>query len=130
MNMDDQSDDTLWALWLAQWQGVMRGSDILRQMDQKARSWYIRKETHIGRLKWESVDPRTPHGCNMRLRWDMKQTKTNQNGEKRLENSILVENEHDSLPAGAAIEHMISMRGRVDKADPLLLDSSTALAER
>lgn len=125
MDLQELEDATLWALWLTQWQGVMRGSDILRPADQENRTWDIKKDTHIGRLKWECIDPRTHHGCDMILRWDMKPRKTDQSGEKDFEKTFLVDNEYDSLSAGAAIEHTLNVRGWREKSDPLFLDYKT-----
>lgn len=34
---------TYWALWGFQWQGVMRGSDILRQLNAKAKNWMLQR---------------------------------------------------------------------------------------
>lgn len=125
MNIQEMEDATLWELWITQLQGVVRGSDILRPVDQNNRKWDVKKDTHLGRLKWDSVDHKEHHGCDMRLRSDMKPTKTNQSGQKVFEKTFLVYNEYDSLSAGAAIENMLNIRGKFDGSDPLFLDCKT-----
>lgn len=55
----------------------------------------------------------------------MKPTETDQSGGEAFEETFLVDNEYDSLSAAAAIEHMLSLRGKVEKDDPLFLDNST-----
>lgn len=125
MKLREQEDITFWALWLAQWQGLMRGSDILRPVDQKGRKWDTSRDTHIGRLLWENVDPKPHHGCEMRLQWTMKQSKTDQSVEKAFERSFLVDHDHDILSAEAAIEYMLTNRGHYEKDDPLFIYPNT-----
>lgn len=114
-------DATLWAMWISQWQGVMRWSDILRPADQKPRRWDAAKDTHIGRFNWEVVDPNTHHGCSLRMRWKMKPIKTHHSGEKGFEKTFLVYHKEDTLSAAAAIEFMLSMRKNYKKNDPLFI---------
>lgn len=61
MKLDYLEKATLWALWLAQWQVVMIFSDILRLVDLKGLKWELTRGTHIGRIRWEDVDPKTYH---------------------------------------------------------------------
>lgn len=83
-----------------------------RYVEQKNRRSDVKEDTHIGRLKSESLHSTTHQGCDMLLRWYVEPTKTKQRGEKHYEKSFLVDNEYDSLSAGAAIEDMLDLRGR------------------
>lgn len=125
IDLKELEDTTLWSLWLTQWQVVIRGLDILRPVDQNNSMWDIKKDKHIGPIKLEAIDPKMHHSCDMRLRWDMKPTKTEQSGEKDFEKTLLVDNEYDLISAGAAIEQMLNLRGRAEKSDPLFFDYKT-----
>lgn len=72
----------------SQWQGVMRGNDVLHPTDEKGRTWNPIRDTHIGRLTWEKVDPSTHNGCSTRIRWRMKQSKTDPAAEQAFQKSI------------------------------------------
>lgn len=54
-------------LWLAQWQGVMRSRDMLRPADDGKLKWEKARDTHVGRLKWESIDPTENPGFSINL---------------------------------------------------------------
>lgn len=55
----------------------------------------------------------------------MKPIKTDQSGAKAFERTFLVNNEADALSASAVIDHMLFLRGKCDKDEPLFLDPST-----
>lgn len=54
MSLQDPNESTLWALYVSQWQGVLRGSDILMKPEDRIKGWDKDKATHLGRLVWEN----------------------------------------------------------------------------
>lgn len=125
MNLQDLKKVTLWALWLAQWAGVMRRSYIRRPPAQKSCKLDLAKDTHIGRLKWENRAPKTPYRCVMCFTWLVKPNKTDQIGYKVFEKTFLVDKDLDVISASAEIDYMLNIRGECDKSEPLVLDPST-----
>lgn len=110
MNLQDLKEATMWAPWVSQWQGVLRGSDILRRPEDKRKPCDKDKATHMGRLSWERIDPKENHGCEVRLRWFMKPSKTDQTGGKKPAKTFLKDDTEDALSLAAAIWHMLSLR--------------------
>lgn len=82
MNLGSYSEAEIWALWISQWQGFMRGSDIFRLTDQRERKWDPDSDMHLDRITWEKVEPEKNHGCTLKMRWTLKPTKTDQAGTK------------------------------------------------
>lgn len=103
MNLEDRKDATLWALWLSQCQGVMRGSDILRPTADKKRPCCKDRDTHAGRLIWEEVDPDKHEDCKWRLRCLLKPDKTDQVRERGCEKTFLKDDTEDALSVASAI---------------------------
>lgn len=122
-------DITFWALWASQWQGVMRSSDILRPTTDKDRKWMPSKDTHVGRILWEPVNPNGYRGCKTQMLWRLKPSKTDQAGETRFEETFLVDHDPNVISAGAAISAMLHKRAYSDDWGhvniPLFLDPDT-----
>lgn len=71
---------TKWALWVSQWQGVTRSSDMLMPKGKKSRKSDPEKDTNVGRITWEDVEPRANGRCKIGMRWKLKQSKTDPSG--------------------------------------------------
>lgn len=78
MNLRSYTEAALWVQWLSQGQGVMRGSDILRPTDQRARKWDPDCETQLNRIAWETFNHERNHGFTVKMRWTLKPTKIDQ----------------------------------------------------
>lgn len=111
LDLSNLRDANVCALWLSQWQGVLRASDILRpSMDQK-RSWNPKRDTHLARFSWEKVDDVEMPGYKWRLRWVLRPNKTNQSGDKPDDRTFILDNDRKPLSAAKAIDHMLYLRG-------------------
>lgn len=73
-----QVDRTLWALWLTQWQGVLRSGDLIRSGGVAKGKWSPEIDTHRGRLAHELVTEEGEHRGKKRLVLELKPTKTDQ----------------------------------------------------
>lgn len=129
MQLDDLKDLTYCARLASQFQGVMRSSNILRPSDGKARRWDPKKDTHVGRITWEDVDPAANGGRKTRMRWRLKPSKTDPGGEKRFEKTFLVDGDRNAISDGFAISSLLHMRGYRDDWNhlntPLFTDPET-----
>lgn len=129
MSMDNLRDLTFWALWSAQWKGVMRSSDILRLTVEKAWRWDPAKGTYVGRFTCEDVEPEENGGCKTRMSWRLKPKKTDQGGENSFEKTFLADSDRSATSAVFAIYSLTHKMGYCDDWDhlnvPLLLDPDT-----
>lgn len=82
MDVNNIRDVTYWALWASKWQGIMRGSDVLRPTKDKTRKLDPTKDTHVGRVTLEEVDPEQNRGCKTRMRWHLEPRKTDHSWKK------------------------------------------------
>lgn len=57
---DNRLHKAFWALWLTQWQGVLRSSDLIKKQRDARRPWIADRETHRGRLAVDTA--RDLHG--------------------------------------------------------------------
>lgn len=110
MDMTKAKDLAMWALWVVQWQGMMRASDVLNTATDAKRRWNPLRDSHLGRLSWEHVDAISNAGYGTWLRWRLKPSKTDQAGENRHEKTFLVDESVGGLSAGKAIKDMLSRR--------------------
>ena len=117
-------DRVLWALITASWQSVSRFSDLIRGKKVKSRASWDSTDMHRGRVSGES-DEAAPAGYSVRL--DMPPSKTDQSGEKGFVKFLPVDNDPDSISAGAAIFHMLDRdeRSGPDASVPLFRDPTT-----
>lgn len=84
MDLEDLRELTFWTLWDAKWQGIMRSSDILRPTAHKDRKWQPAGDTHVGQMLWEPIEAKENGGCETRMLWRLKPSKTNQSGAKTI----------------------------------------------
>ena len=102
----------LWALWLTQWQGLLRSSDLIKKKREAQVPWDPRIETHRGRLSMEVAKDLQNRILGPRIKLLLKPNKTDQAGTENTVKTFIVDAKPGSLSAGQAIREMI-------KADPL-----------
>lgn len=113
----------------SQWQALLRASDMLRPMGEGKRKWDPKKDTHLGRLRWEKTSEAEATGIEWLLIWLQKQSKTNRSGERQYEKTFLLYNSPEAISVAKAIEHMLYLRNldrNVDEQNtPLFFDPNT-----
>lgn len=114
INLGSYTLAALCTLWLAQWQGVMRGSDILKHTDRRARKWNPDQYTHLGTVPSEEVSPGANYGCSVEMRWRLKPMNTDQTGAQGFEKTFLLDISPDSLSAAQGIRHILALRCEVN----------------
>jgi hypothetical protein len=125
-----QRDRVLRAYWLAQFQLVCRGGDLIRGKKlPAARSWDPLRETHRGRALFEPAVDETGRVCGVRLSLTLKPSKADPEGLKDIVKTGIIDNTPGALSAAAAIADMLEHAGEVAGALPeaisLFLDPTT-----
>lgn len=72
---------------------------VIRPPDDKSRRWDPARDTHIGRITWEDVNPAENCGCKTRVRWRLKPSKTDTGGGKCFEKTFLVDGNRIAISA-------------------------------
>lgn len=104
---NNQFHRVLCCMWLMQWQGCMRASDIIRRKREGARCWAPERDTHRGRIKVgiaRGTDGR-PIGASITLM--MKPTKTDRSVEKGLCRLFILDEDEAALSAARAMREML-----------------------
>lgn len=101
-------DCTLWALWLTQWQGVLRSGDLIKSGGHARSNWNPETCTHRGRVTTDVIVEEGALQGRIRVSLELKPTKTDQAGEKGFIKTLIVDDDADSLSAGYAILQMLA----------------------
>ena len=96
-----------WALWLTQWQGVLRSSDVISRLKWTGRTWIPSKEIHRGRLAVGDASDARGEIIGPRLPLTLKPNKTDQGGEKQTVTFIVLDTSNDALSTAHAIREML-----------------------
>lgn len=102
-------DRVLWAMWCTQLQGVLRAGDLIRPTAEAARKWDLNLDTHRGRVSFQHIRGEPHADGKMRMKIDLKPTKTDQAGEKKYIKSFVVMGNTNALSAGDAVQHMLQL---------------------
>lgn len=92
----------------------MRGSDILQAAGHKENNWSTKRDTHIRRISWESIDHEENHGCELKMRWRLKPSKTDEAGTMGFEKTFLLDPKPCASSAAHAIRHMPAPKAAID----------------
>lgn len=81
LNLETQSHRVLWALWLTQWQGVLRAGDLIRVRGEEGRAWLPERDTHRARVAVTVARNALGQAIGAGLKLTLKPTKTDRAGE-------------------------------------------------
>lgn len=103
----NQVHRVFWALWLCQWQGVLRSGDIIRDAKDKRRGWEPERDTHRGRLSVDIGRDVVGRVLCARIKLSLKPTKNDQAGESGLTIKFIVDRQDGALSAGTSLYAML-----------------------
>ena len=124
---NSQRDRMFWALWLVQWQGVMRSADVIKSKKDSARPWDPARDTHRGRVGVDIVKDLQDSRNRVRISLAVKPTKTDVGGESGFVKTFILDDDPTSLSAAAAVFEMLKRDPDGDHISkvPLFLDPAT-----
>lgn len=104
---NSQLELKMWALWLFQWQGVMRCRDLVKRRNERKGNWDPARDKHRGWLKIEVL--RDEYGTRkvVKLVLAQKPSNTDQEGGRKFETGFVIDQESQSLSAGKALWDML-----------------------
>lgn len=102
-----QMHRTLWALWLTQWQGVLRGGDLIRGDKDQLHAWDASRDTHRGRVELGIGRDVDGNVLGAKISTHIKPTKPDQLNERQIVRSFVVDGTPGALSAGLAIYDML-----------------------
>jgi len=99
----------LWALWLTQWQGSLRSSDLIRPENDVNRTWKPMWDSHRGRIRVEMLHNARGKQLGIALVLTLKPLKNDRHNTRIKKKEFLIDQRADALSAGTAIYEMIKV---------------------
>lgn len=93
----NQMHRVIWALWLTQWQEVLRSSDLIKRDDDKNLPWLPDKETQRGRITADMGRDTEGRTTGAQLSLKLKPHKTNQTGEVMQVKTFIIDTNPEAL---------------------------------